>query len=72
MDDYDDEYYSFQLREFRDRLCEIEIFLDGKELSEETREELDDAFDDVEITVDRLCRIAKDVFKAANAERDEV
>lgn len=67
MDDFDD-YYSFQLREFCGRLGEIESFLDEKELSEETREELDNAFDDVEITVDRLYRIAKDVFNAANAQ----
>lgn len=67
MDDYDDydEYYRFQLRMFQGYLGEIESFLDGKELSEETREELDDAFDDVEITVGRLYQIAKNIFNGS-------
>ena len=64
MDDYD-EYYRFQLQMFRGYLVEIENFLDEKELSEETREELDDAFDDVEITIGRLSQIAKNIFNGS-------
>ena len=64
MDDLD-EYYRFQLQMFRGFLSEIESFLDEKELSDETREELDDAFDDVEITVGRLYQIAKNIFNGS-------
>lgn len=68
MDEIDDEFYSFHLREIQGLLGDIEYFLDGNELSEETVEKLDNALDDVETTVERLYQIAEDIFNAANAQ----